>query len=189
MVARPTYARTMQIEHSHLPEHLTGTLPSTVNAKGVTISNVVHPAFRNQDGANNVNFANSNIGDTGSFQPGEFGEISSPSTRSRTNNNKVVEIDVPGGNKGRLNGHSVGFVSAPVSPERSVRSLVSNNGERERTGEHFTQFKGEMQLPQTRSFVVLTNVRLSFSNNVLSILSILSIFPFFHGTCRSLLPR
>jgi len=137
VVARPTYARTMQIENTHLPDHLTATLPSTVNAKGVTISNVVHPAFKNQEGGNgngNVNFTNSNIGDTGSFQPGEFGEISSPSTRSRTNNNKVVEIDVPGGNRGRLNGNSVGFVSTPVSPDRSVRSLTSNNGER--TGEH-----------------------------------------------------
>ena len=133
VVARPTFARTMQIEEFNLPgTHHNATLPSTINAKGATVSNVVHPAFRQNhpeaSGNNGFNTSNT-IGDTGSFQPGEFGEISSPSVRSRAQaQNKIVEIDVPSGNN--RNKANVGFASAPGSPERSVnnRSVMSSGG-------------------------------------------------------------
>ncbi|OYX27597.1 MAG: hypothetical protein B7Z06_04070 [Flavobacteriales bacterium 32-35-8] len=131
VVARPTFARTMQIEEFNLPgPHHNATLPSTINAKGATVSNVVHPAFRNNNN-DNGGLTGHTIGDTGSFLPGEFGDMSSPSTRSRPQaQNKIVEIDVPSGNN--RNKANVGFVSAPGSPERSVnnRSVMSSGGDR-----------------------------------------------------------
>lgn len=139
VVARPTYARTMQIEQTPLPEHLHATLPSTINAKGVTIANVVHPELRHRDDANNHGFnASQGGGELGSFLVGDFGEISSPNSlhsRARPPASRVMEIDVSGSRSrapGGINGNGVGFTSQPNSPDRGLtsKSQMSNLGDR-----------------------------------------------------------
>lgn len=141
VVARPTFARTVQLDHAHLPGGLQATLPSTVNAKGSVVSRVVHPAFRNRDGGDNQHGATTGgIAEvTGSFMQGEVGEVSSPSTHSRTGRpqpppmNRIVEIDVPGQSQRSVAGGG-GKVGSPNSAAGFNRSQFSASGEI-RTGE------------------------------------------------------
>lgn len=96
MVARPTFARTVQIDH--LPAHhgMHATLPSTINAKGAVVSNVVHPAFKHAKEEQNLGLTGTTGPDNGSFLAGDLNEMSSPSLRSRQQQNRVMEIDIPG---------------------------------------------------------------------------------------------
>lgn len=141
VVARPTYSRTVQIEHLSLPEGLNATLPSTINAKGAVVSNVVHPDFRdrpanNRDGMLLPGTAGTEPGTAGSFAPGDLGgDLSGPSlqSRARSQQNRITEIDVPA-NRSR-SGNNVGFASPAGGGQGGFsKSLMSAPGDGGRTG-------------------------------------------------------
>ena len=146
VVARPTFCRTVQIESMPLHGGLTATLPSTVNEKGVVVSNVLHPAFKTaklglQDDGGNNNNNNSptiQVGEMGSFLQGELGEISmGPSasmySRSRQAQNRIVEIDVQPPSTGQTGKRSAGVGFAPTAGlERG--SMSKSQADLPRTG-------------------------------------------------------
>jgi hypothetical protein len=135
VVARPTFARTVQINQLPLPEGLQATLPSTIDAKGAVVAKVVHPAFKKGDDGLAPPPGTAGAAElTGSFLQGELGETSNPSvhSRSRQQQNRIVEIDVQG--KGGRNGG--GLSSGVASPTGFNRSQMSAAGGVEpRTGE------------------------------------------------------
>lgn len=130
VVARPTYSRTVQIDNLPLQGHLHATLPTTINAKGAVISNVVHPAFKHQKEDQNIGLTGTTGPDMGSYLAGDLNEMSSPSLRSRQQQNRIVEIDVPGhGNSSptRSRSGAVGFSSA--NGGGGERGLVSGRSQ------------------------------------------------------------
>jgi hypothetical protein len=138
VVARPTFCRTVQIDNLPLAEGLHATLPSTINAKGAVVSKVVHPAFRGSKGDENAGIAGPSAGGdmTGSFVPGEFGEMSSPSLHSRGRpQSRIVEIDVPGQKGNRTPGAGLATPSGVAGDRGFNRSQFSAAGEL-RGGKH-----------------------------------------------------
>ena len=149
VVARPTFCRTLQIENQPLHEGKEATLPSTINAKGALVSKVVHPELRRGTaGGAGIGMGDEGLGQTGSgieltgsFAQGigEYNEMGSPSThsRNRTQQNRIVEIDVPGQQQGRGRSGSAGNggISSPVAGSAMGfnRSHMSTAGE-PRTG-------------------------------------------------------
>jgi hypothetical protein len=137
VVARPTFARTVQLDNAPLPDGLHATLPSTVNAKGAVVSKVVHPAFRRGE---ETQLVGSGVADlTGSFLQGELNEVSSPSVQSRggrQQQNRIVEIDVPGqqGRNGRASAGSVGFASPAGGMAGGFNKSTMSAGGEPRTG-------------------------------------------------------
>jgi hypothetical protein len=115
VVARPTFTRTLQIEHFpyELPEgHHGAALPSTVNEKGAVVTDVVHPAFKAAKAAAMAAVAAEEAGL--SFVGGDFGteygndvmgNLPPPGSRQQQQN-RIVEIDVPRGAGGGKNGMS-----------------------------------------------------------------------------------